>query len=56
MVIIPKNYGLFAVNLFVGATQLVQLGRAYNYQLEQEKLQKETPAKDEKPASTQWTS
>lgn len=56
MVIIPKNYGLFAVNLFVGMTQLVQLGRAYNYQLEQEKLQKENPAKDEKPALTQWTS
>lgn len=56
MVIIPKNYGLFAVNLFVGMTQVVQLGRAYNYQLEQEKLQKENPAKDEKPALTQWTS
>lgn len=34
-------------------TQLVQLGRAYNYQLEQEKLQKENDGKDEKPALTQ---
>ncbi|EDW59479.1 mitochondrial pyruvate carrier 2 [Drosophila virilis] len=50
LVIIPKNYSLFAVNLFVGLTQLVQLGRAYNYQLEQEKLKKE---QSEKPAITQ---
>ncbi|EDW81004.1 uncharacterized protein Dwil_GK11251 [Drosophila willistoni] len=39
LVIIPKNYSLFAVNLFVSITQLVQLGRAYNYQWEQSKLQ-----------------
>ncbi|XP_011185004.1 mitochondrial pyruvate carrier 2 [Zeugodacus cucurbitae] len=38
LVIIPKNYSLFAVNLFVGLTQIVQLGRAYNYQMEQNKL------------------
>ncbi|EDW14115.1 mitochondrial pyruvate carrier 2 [Drosophila mojavensis] len=50
LVIIPKNYSLFAVNLFVGLTQIVQLGRAYNYQLEQEKLNKE---KDEKPIVAQ---
>ncbi|KAH8417025.1 hypothetical protein KR222_001685 [Zaprionus bogoriensis] len=50
LVIIPKNYSLFAVNLFVGLTQLVQLGRAYNYQLSQEKLDKE---KAVKPALTQ---
>ncbi|KAM8704383.1 hypothetical protein ACLKA7_008913 [Drosophila subpalustris] len=50
LVIIPKNYSLFAVNLFVGLTQLVQLGRAYNYQLEQEKLQK---AQEAKPAVIQ---
>jgi len=31
MVIIPKNYSLFAVNIFVAITGLVQLGRIYNY-------------------------
>ncbi|XP_018788113.1 PREDICTED: mitochondrial pyruvate carrier 2-like [Bactrocera latifrons] len=45
LVIIPKNYSLFAVNLFVGLTQVVQLGRAYNYQMEQNKLAGEQPAK-----------
>ncbi|KAH8322005.1 hypothetical protein KR074_008200 [Drosophila pseudoananassae] len=49
LVIIPKNYSLFAVNLFVGVTQVVQLARAYNYKMEQDKLQKEDP----KPALTQ---
>ncbi|ALC46878.1 CG9399 [Drosophila busckii] len=47
LVIIPKNYSLFAVNLFVGLTQVVQLGRAFNYQQGQEKLKKE---QEEKPA------
>ncbi|XP_020808223.1 mitochondrial pyruvate carrier 2 [Drosophila serrata] len=45
LVIIPKNYSLFAVNLFVGITQVVQLGRAYQYQQEQEKLKKEQELK-----------
>ncbi|KAH8418545.1 hypothetical protein KR009_012165 [Drosophila setifemur] len=49
LVIIPKNYSLFAVNLFVGLTQVVQLARAYNYQMEQEKLKNE---QDQKPAAT----
>ncbi|KAH8326683.1 hypothetical protein KR067_011932, partial [Drosophila pandora] len=40
LVIIPKNYSLFAVNLFVSLTQLFQLGRAYNYKWEQSKLEK----------------
>ncbi|XP_017074219.2 mitochondrial pyruvate carrier 2 [Drosophila eugracilis] len=40
LVIIPKNYSLFAVNLFVSLTQLFQLGRAYNYRWEQSKLEK----------------
>lgn len=43
LVIIPKNYSLFAVNLFVGLTQIVQLGRAYNYQMEQKKRAGEQP-------------
>ncbi|XP_023176782.1 mitochondrial pyruvate carrier 2 [Drosophila hydei] len=50
LVIIPKNYSLFAVNMFVGLTQLVQLGRAYNYQMEQDKLKTEA---DDKPALAQ---
>lgn len=32
MVITPKNYSLFAVNIFVALTGLFQLGRIYNYQ------------------------
>ncbi|XP_060607968.1 mitochondrial pyruvate carrier 2-like isoform X2 [Ruditapes philippinarum] len=31
LVITPKNYNLFCVNLFVAATGLYQLGRIYNY-------------------------
>ncbi|XP_055906085.1 mitochondrial pyruvate carrier 2-like [Eupeodes corollae] len=33
LVIIPKNWNLFSVNLFVAITQGVQFIRAYNYQL-----------------------
>ncbi|XP_022216019.1 mitochondrial pyruvate carrier 2-like [Drosophila obscura] len=50
LVIIPKNYSLFAVNLFVSLTQLFQLGRACNYKLEQSKLEKATA---ERPALLQ---
>ncbi|VVC96880.1 mitochondrial pyruvate carrier 2-like [Leptidea sinapis] len=32
LVIIPKNYSLFAVNVFVAITSLYQIGRAYNFQ------------------------
>ncbi|KAK4879764.1 hypothetical protein RN001_007910 [Aquatica leii] len=32
LVIIPKNYYLFSVNLFIGITQLYQLIRAMRYQ------------------------
>lgn len=31
LVIIPKNYALFSVNVFVAGTQLVQLYRAWDY-------------------------
>lgn len=31
LVIIPKNWGLFSVNVFVALTQLIQLTRAYQY-------------------------
>ncbi|XP_058454891.1 mitochondrial pyruvate carrier 2-like [Malaya genurostris] len=31
LVIIPKNYGLFSVNLFVAITQLAQLYRAWDF-------------------------
>ncbi|XP_068619536.1 mitochondrial pyruvate carrier 2-like [Battus philenor] len=34
LVIIPKNYSLFAVNVFVAITSLYQIGRAYRYQLQ----------------------
>lgn len=39
LVIIPKNWGLFSVNLFVAIVQSVQLGRAYLHQ--KEKSEKE---------------
>ncbi|XP_034835803.1 mitochondrial pyruvate carrier 2-like isoform X1 [Maniola hyperantus] len=32
LVIIPKNYSLFAVNVFVAVTNLYQMGRAYRHQ------------------------
>lgn len=32
LVIIPKNYSLFAVNFFVGCTGLVQFTRIYLYE------------------------
>uniref|UniRef100_A0A1L8E084 Mitochondrial pyruvate carrier n=2 Tax=Nyssomyia neivai TaxID=330878 RepID=A0A1L8E084_9DIPT len=38
LVIIPKNWGLFSVNLFVALSSSVQLARAYMYQQEQKKL------------------
>ncbi|XP_022833156.1 mitochondrial pyruvate carrier 2-like [Spodoptera litura] len=38
LVIIPKNYSLFAVNVFVALTNLYQLGRAYKYNTEKEAL------------------
>ncbi|CRK97167.1 CLUMA_CG010564, isoform A [Clunio marinus] len=31
LVIIPKNYGLFSVNVFVALTQFVQLYRAFTF-------------------------
>ncbi|XP_026332028.1 mitochondrial pyruvate carrier 2-like isoform X2 [Hyposmocoma kahamanoa] len=39
LVIIPKNWSLFSVNVFVAATNIYQLARAYQYQksLEQQK-------------------
>lgn len=38
VVIIPKNYTLLSVNVFVGVTQAVQLFRALSYQHKQGKL------------------
>ncbi|GAB0092744.1 Mitochondrial pyruvate carrier [Sergentomyia squamirostris] len=37
LVIIPKNWGLFSVNLFVAMSSSVQLYRAYQYKQEQNK-------------------
>ncbi|XP_014252087.1 mitochondrial pyruvate carrier 2-like [Cimex lectularius] len=39
LVIIPKNWGLFSVNLFVAITGLYQCSRAYRYQAKQKALQ-----------------
>ncbi|KAL5273232.1 MPC2 family protein [Megaselia abdita] len=35
LVIIPKNYGLFSVNLFVAIVNIGQLARAYKFQMDQ---------------------
>lgn len=54
LVIIPKNYGLFSVNVFVALTQVLQLYRAFTFEKkvekmtalpEAEKAVAETPAK-----------
>lgn len=37
LVIIPKNWSLFSVNVFVGATNIYHLIRAFIYQQEQKK-------------------
>lgn len=38
LVIIPKNWSLFSVNVFVASTSIYQLSRAYLHQQEQKKL------------------
>ena len=43
LVIIPKNYGLFSVNVFVALTQCTQLYRAWAF--EKEKTAKAVEAK-----------
>ncbi|KAF5285729.1 hypothetical protein FQR65_LT02257 [Abscondita terminalis] len=48
LVIIPKNYYLFSVNLFVGLTQLYQLTRALRFQQKQTNI-KEIEAEQVQP-------
>ncbi|KAJ3158647.1 Mitochondrial pyruvate carrier 2 [Geranomyces michiganensis] len=45
LVIVPKNWALFSVNMFLGATGIYQLGRIYNYK----------QAMKEAPVTTQAT-
>lgn len=53
LVIIPKNYGLFSVNVFVALTQIIQLGRAYNYAQSQKAAEKQgVPAQEQAAATT----
>lgn len=55
LVIIPKNYSLFAVNVFVALTQIIQLSRAYNYSRTQSAEKPSEPAQPESsptPAAT----
>ncbi|XP_074648507.1 mitochondrial pyruvate carrier 2-like [Tubulanus polymorphus] len=47
MVIIPKNWNLFSVNIFVGATGLYQLYRIYTH--EQQKKQAAGAIEEAKP-------
>ncbi|KAI7879520.1 UPF0041-domain-containing protein [Lichtheimia hyalospora FSU 10163] len=44
MVIIPKNYSLGTVNLFVAGTSLMQMGRIFNYRMSDEYKQKQLQA------------
>lgn len=48
LVIIPKNWGLFSVNVFVALTQLIQLTRAYQYSQSQKAAEAAANA-DKKP-------
>ena len=38
LVIIPKNYGLFSVNVFVALTQVIQLYRAFTFKKQVEEM------------------
>jgi len=38
LVIIPKNYGLFSVNVFVALTQILQLYRAFTFKKKVEEI------------------
>ncbi|KAL3271234.1 hypothetical protein HHI36_021728 [Cryptolaemus montrouzieri] len=38
LVIIPKNYNLFSVNIFIAISQCYQLYRAINHQMSKEKV------------------
>jgi len=42
LVIIPKNWSLFSVNVFVAATSLYQLSRAFSYQQSLKKKEVQT--------------
>ncbi|KAK7108610.1 mitochondrial pyruvate carrier 2-like [Littorina saxatilis] len=44
LVIIPKNYSLFLVNLFVAATGLYQLSRIYMYRSSLKKVEDASPS------------
>ncbi|XP_076466725.1 mitochondrial pyruvate carrier 2-like [Babylonia areolata] len=46
LVIIPKNYSLFAVNFFVGLTGCYQLARIYAYRASLKGEQTEEPVKE----------
>ncbi|KAK9498305.1 hypothetical protein O3M35_002968 [Rhynocoris fuscipes] len=41
LVIIPKNWGLFSVNIFVAATGFYQVTRAVRYRMQLKELEKE---------------
>lgn len=41
LIIIPKNWSLFAVCMFTSLTQFIQLARAYNYSLSSEENEKQ---------------
>ncbi|XP_077977011.1 mitochondrial pyruvate carrier 2-like [Glandiceps talaboti] len=49
MVIIPKNWNLFSVNLFVGLTGMMQLTRIYMYRQSLKEKEKELQATSETP-------
>lgn len=53
LVIIPKNYGLFSVNVFVALTQVTQLYRAFTFKKEVvEPIAAAAPESEKKSATT----
>lgn len=48
LVIVPKNWSLFSVNMFVGLVQCIQCARAFKYQMDHPEEQQEAA---EKPKS-----
>ncbi|XP_046553924.1 mitochondrial pyruvate carrier 4-like [Haliotis rubra] len=56
LVIIPKNYNLFMVNIFVGLTGIFQLSRIFTYRRSLQEGQPALPAPETKAAEEKKTS
>lgn len=52
LVIIPKNYGLFSVNVFVALTQVIQLYRAFTFKKDIVEPISAVPESEKTPVTT----